>query len=553
MKFEASELQSEKSLDCDVVVIGSGAAGIPCACELIKSGKRVILLESGGLEKDAQTQSLAEGEVVDSNRHGALGQYRKRIFGGTTTVWGGRCAPFDALDFEKRDHVPNSGWPIGRKDLEPYYQAAHRYLFTGEFDYNASTAMSDGERPVIEGLGDEIWLQDQLWRFSLPANLGAEFREQLSQAPNVRVLLNANVLNLNTSEDGESIQSVDVGCLNGNRFKVTAKTVILAAGGLESVRLMLLSKGVHQSGIGNCHDLLGRYYGSHVSGDFGEVRFKPGQSNVLWEYQQTQDGVYAKRQLRIREEIQRKEGLLNLRCILTHPPFADASHGNGVLSAAYLAKRFLKGQIPPEYSKELSESGYHSLPKHTRNVILGSFGLGTFGLHWLKSRILARRKYPSISLKSRENSYTIHFDSEQMPNRESRVMLGEKLDAFGLPQLKVDWKYSSLDVDSVVRSCELLRSSLERDEVGTFKQSAEESKEMILRGFGVGSHHIGATRMSSSPREGVVDSNCQVHGVKGLYVASPSVFPTGGFANPVLTTVAIALRVADHIQSNDLS
>jgi choline dehydrogenase-like flavoprotein len=548
MKSEASKIPGGTTLDCDVVIIGSGAAGIPCACEFIKSGKRVILLESGGLEKDAQTQALAEGEVVDVHRHGALGQYRKRIFGGTTTVWGGRCAPFDAIDFEKRDYIPNSGWPIGREDLIPFYQAAHQYLFTGEFDYHAATAMADGARPVIEGLGDDVWLQDQLWRFSLPANLGVEFRERLFKAENVEVLLNANVLKLNTTSDGERIESVDVGCLNGNRFQVAAPTVILAAGGLETVRLLLLSNDVHQAGIGNQHDLVGRYYGSHVSGDFGEVRFKPGRSNILWEYQQTRDGVYAKRQLRIREEIQRKEGLLNLRCILTHPPFADASHGNGVLSAAYLAKRFLKGQIPPEYSKELSEAGYHSLPKHFRNVLLGSFGLGAFGLHWLKSRILARRKYPSISLKSRENCYTIHFDSEQMPNRESRVMLGEKRDAFGLPQLKVDWKYSALDVESVVRSCELLRLSLERYDVGVFKQSAEESREMILRGFGVGSHHIGATRMSDRPADGVVDSNCQVHGVRGLYVASPSVFPTGGFANPVLTTVAIALRVAAHIQ-----
>ena len=239
-----------------------------------------------------------------------------------------------------------------------------------------------------------------------------------------------------------------------------------------------------------------------------------------------------------------------MRCILTHPPFADASHGNGVLSAAYLAKRFLKGQIPPEYSKELSEAGYHSVPMHTKNVVLGAFSLGRFGFHWLRKRILARRKYPSISLKSSENCYTIHFDSEQMPNPESRLMLGESLDAFGQPQLKVDWKYSQQDVDSVVRSADLLRSSLEKSGSGKFKQSPEETKEMILKGFGVGSHHIGATRMSRNPANGVVDVNCEVHGVRGLYIASPSVFPTGSFANPVLTTVALALRISDRINDS---
>lgn len=547
MQIEASEISKGTELDCDVVIIGSGAAGIPCACELIASGRKVILLESGGLSANAATQELAKGEVVDAARHGPLEQYRKRVFGGTTTVWGGRCAPFDEIDFEKRGHIPHSGWPISRKDLEPFYKKSQEYLFTGEFDYEAATSMEDGNRPVVQGLSDEIWLQDRIWRFSLPANLGAENREKLTDASNVRVILNANVLKLNTDGSGAEICSVDVGCLDGNRFRVSAKTVIVAAGGLESARLLMVSNDVHKNGIGNEHDQLGRYYGSHVSGDFGEVQFSPKNSQVLWEYQQTQDGVYAKRQLRIREEVQQKEGLLNIRCILTHPPFADASHGNGVLSAAYLAKRFLKGQIPPEYSKELSEAGYHSLPMHTRNVALGCFSLAKFGLHWLKDRILARRKYPSISLKSRENCYTIHFDSEQTPNPESRVLLGDTLDAFGQPLLKVDWKYSQQDVDSVVRSAELLRASFEECGVGEFKQTPEETKEMILKGFGVGSHHIGATRMSDSPTSGVVDANCEVHGVKGLYIAAPSVFPTGSFANPVLTTVAIALRIADRV------
>ena len=135
MQIEASEISKGTELDCDVVIIGSGAAGIPCACELIASGKEVILLESGGLSANAATQELAKGEVADGSRHGPLEQYRKRVFGGTTTVWGGRCAPFDEIDFEKRGHIPHSGWPISRKDLEPFYKKSQEYLFTGEFDY----------------------------------------------------------------------------------------------------------------------------------------------------------------------------------------------------------------------------------------------------------------------------------------------------------------------------------------------------------------------------------------------------------------------------------
>jgi choline dehydrogenase-like flavoprotein len=344
---------------------------------------------------------------------------------------------------------------------------------------------------------------------------------------------------------------VEVGTLQGGRFKVRAKTVVLAAGGLEATRLLLLSNDVHQAGLGNAHDQLGRYYASHVSGDLGEVQFQPKSRRVVWEYHRARDGVYVKRHLRPSEEAQRREELLNIRCILTHPGFADAGHRNAVLSGAYLAKRFFKGLIPPEYSKEMAAPGFHNVPQHLRNIVLGLPGLVKFGSHWFLRRTIARRKYPSISLRSGSNAYTIHFDAEQSPNPDSRVLLGESLDPFGQRQIKVAWNYQQRDVDSVVRWKELLEAELEASGAGKFTQSPEECRELILRGFGVGSHHIGTTRMSETPRTGVVDRNCQVHGVRGLFVASPSVFPTGSFANPVLTTSALAIRLAAHLKSRD--
>ncbi|MCB1133180.1 MAG: GMC family oxidoreductase, partial [Verrucomicrobiae bacterium] len=315
-------------------------------------------------------------------------------------------------------------------------------------------------------------------------------------------------------------------------------------------RLLMLSNDVHPEGLGNTHDQLGRYYLSHISGDLGEVRFHPKSLPVVWQYQLSRDGVYAKRNLRIREDVQRREGLLNFRCILTHPPFADASHGSGVLSAVYLVKRFFRGQIPPEYSKELAEAGYHHVPQHLRNVILGAPGLMRFAAHWTLKRTLAHRKYPSVSLKSRSNAYTIHFDAEQTPNPESRVVLGEKTDRFGQRQLRAEWKYSPLDIDSVVRAHALLRDEIEGSGVGRRSLPNDEVPAVVKRGFAVGSHHIGTTRMSASPATGVVDKDCQVHGVNGLFLASPSVFPTASFANPVLTITAIAARIADHAKNH---
>lgn len=549
MTEDAIDIPHGTILECDVAVVGSGAAGISLACELIGSGKQVILLESGGLALESGTQDLADGEVTDSSSHGPLDRYRKRMFGGTTTVWGGRCAPFDGIDFEKRDHVPHSGWPIGPDDLAPYYKRAHDYTLTGDCDYNCASSLKDGAEPTIPGLGDDIWLQDRLWRFSLPTDYGTEFGERLRNADNVRIILHANVLKLHTEASGQRIERVEASSLKDNRFTVKAGTVILAAGGLESTRLLMVSDDVHTNGLGNAHDQLGRYYLSHISGDLGEIRFEPRDRRVIWQYQKARDGVYVKRNLRVREAVQRHEGLLNFRAILTHPPFAGADHGSGVLSAVYLVKRFFRGQIPPEYSKELASAGYHHVPQHLRNVVMGAPGLVRFGSHWFLRRTLARRKYPSVSLKSRSNAYTIHFDAEQTPNPDSRVTLSDRTDRFGFPLLKADWKWSDQDIVSVVRHHQLLRDEIESNKVGRLTLPNEEVPDVVRAGFAVGSHHIGTTRMADDPRHGVVDRNCEVHGVKGLFIAAPSSFPTASYANPVLTITALAIRIADHVKS----
>jgi choline dehydrogenase-like flavoprotein len=549
MKRDAREITTNSKIECDVLIVGGGAAGISAACELINSGLTVVLLESGGNTMDAETQKLAGGEVDNPATHGPLGQYRKRVFGGTTTVWGGRCAPFDAIDFEKRDHVPHSGWPITKSELDPYYRRAHMYTDTGNYDYECATSLADGELKTIPGLKDDVWLQDTIWRFSLPTNFATKSGKRLVAASNVTVIFKANALKILTDESGSSVTGVEASSLDGNRFEIATKTVILAAGGLESTRLLMVSNEIKKFGLGNDHDVLGRYYLSHISGDLGEIRFTPKNLPVVWQYQRAVDSVYVKRNFRIREEVQKSEHLLNFRFNLTHPPFGDPDHGSSVLSAAYLVKRFFRGKIPPEYSKELASLLYLNVPQHVRNVIFGVPSLVGFAFHWLFQRILANRKYPSVSLRSRSNTYTIHFDAEQAPNPESRVVLSNHKDCFGFPLLRTEWRSSSQDLDSIVRYHDLLREEVEESGVGELSLRKERVMEVVSKGFGVGSHHIGTTRMSDDPNFGVVDRNCEVHGVSGLFVAAPSVFPTASFANPVLTITAMAIRVADYVKS----
>ncbi|HUJ72162.1 MAG TPA: GMC family oxidoreductase [Verrucomicrobiae bacterium] len=549
MFIDAREIPPNSQLDCDVVIVGAGAGGIPLACEFANTGWNVILLEAGGKRTDRETQDLYRGEVTDPLHHGPLDHYRRRCFGGTSTVWGGRCAPFDEIDFQRRAHVPDSGWPICRSDLDPYYRRAHAYCHAGEYEYDVSSALPGKPPEMIPGLRSKDVSQDRIWRFSLPTNMAKSFGGVLEQSPRVRVLFHANCLRILTSESGTAVAALKVASLQRNEFSVRARFYVLSAGGLEVTRLLLVSDDVHRHGIGNDHDFLGRFYGSHITGELGAVTLTPRGGPLIWDYEMTRDGVYCRRTLSIRPETQRREGLMNFRCGLFPPPIADPAHRNAILSSVYLIKRFLIHRIPPEYSKDLAAmTPYKRVLEHARNVVLGAPQLAAFSFGWVNKRILSERKLPSVMLENRANVYNLHFDAEQSPNRESRVMLSEQVDALGVRRLRVDWRFREADAQSVVRSFEILRRDLHDSGVGVTHSSAEELSGALMSGSGVGSHHYGTTRMSADPKAGVVDEHCRVHGVENLFVASSSVCPTTSFANPTLTIVALNLRVADRVK-----
>ena len=262
-------------IDGEVCIVGGGAAGITLAKELSDRFSDIILLESGGINLEADTQDLYKGEILDPN-HGALEEQRQRQLGGTTNVWGGRCATFDALDFESRSYVSYSGWAISKQDLESYYQQAHDYCELGSYTYKVEEAFGP-DTPMIPGWNSEIISTDKLWLFSPPTNFKTKYRKFLTQSPQIRTYLHANCLKIITNEEGNTVDHLQCATLAQNNFTIRAKTYILATGCLEVTRLLLLSNDTHKHGIGNQHDLVGRFYMGHISGDVGQVTFTPRQ------------------------------------------------------------------------------------------------------------------------------------------------------------------------------------------------------------------------------------------------------------------------------------
>ncbi|WP_231755219.1 GMC oxidoreductase [Bordetella sp. N] len=557
MILDATAIPSGSALNADICIVGAGAAGITLALALMDSGLDVVLLESGGVLAEKDTQALYQGTVPDARMHSEPDRYRERRMGGSTTIWGGRCMPLDPIDFEQRAYIDHSGWPIGLDDLLPYYPTANHICEAGDYAYTAETAFDHPIRPMIEGFDSTSFTTNTLERFSAPTDFGRRYAERLRHG-NVRVIQHANLCRLDSGADGALADArntldgtVPVGpahvrTLSGNAFTVRARSYVLATGGLETARLLLASPGASGRGLGNANDVVGRYYMCHIAGTIGTVDLSRAAS--VWHgYEVSDEGVYCRRRLALRPEAQRRLEAGNFIARLHHPRIPDPGHGSSVLSALYLARPI----VPYEYAKRLYGDTPGSLGlwlRHLGNVVLGMPSAVAFMWHMLTQRKLADRKFPSIIVHPRNRRYSLDFHAEQEPNVDSRVTLGTDTDALGVPRVHVDWRYTPRDVATIQVALAELARELRASGVGTFEYDPAVVEMEMTRYGAYGGHHIGTARMGRDPGDSVVDTDCRVHEASNLFVASAAVFPTSGQANPTLTIVALALRLAGHLR-----
>lgn len=550
MLIDLRELAASQDWSADVCIVGAGAAGITLALQLMDSGLEVVLLESGGLKPEAMTQSLYSGSVTDAKMHSPPDTYRQRRYGGSTTIWGGRCMPFDEIDFEARDYVGHSGWPIGLDALQPYYARANQLCEAGEFAYTIESAFNKVLRPMIADFNSSHFTANTLERFSCPTDFGARYGHLLRKAQGVRVLLHANVTRIQLNPDGKQVASITASTLpqyGGKRVSINAKQFIVATGGIETARLLLANRDVHANGIGNEHDVVGRYYMCHLAGTIGTITFNRPVSQVWHGYDVSDDGVYCRRRLALHPDVQRAQRIGNFVARLHHPRITLPEHKNPVLSLLYLAKPL----IPYEYGKRLyGEEGtpISTWLKHLRNVLSGPFDAAGFAWHMLRDRKLATRKFPSIIIKPKAPLFSLDFHAEQEPNPLSRITLNNEVDAVGTNRVNVDWRYTRGDVTTVSKAIALLASDIESSGAGKFAYDPASVEFEMTRYGAYGGHHIGTARMGNDERSSVVNSDCRVHGVSNLFIAGSAVFPTSSQANPTLTIVAMACRLAEHLK-----
>ncbi|HYM32603.1 MAG TPA: GMC family oxidoreductase [Candidatus Cybelea sp.] len=527
MFLDARDLQSDAAIECDVCIMGAGAAGITLARELSSSPIKVCVLESGGFDIEEGTQALYKGEIAGTH-YPDLDVARLRMFGGSTNHWDGNCSALEDLDFGERPWVRYSGWPIEKAELDRFYPRAQAYCQLGPYRYDAAYWMDRAHAPALAL--DPARAVTAMAQLSPPTRFGDAYRDDLKSAGNVTVVLHANVIDIRTSDaDGGRIASVTVAILGGSRFSVSARHFVLALGGIENARVLLLSSSQQPAGIGNQNDQVGRYFMEHPIVD-GAV-FQPSSQRLdLRLYGELKiDGRDITAFLQLAEPALRQYGLMNVRAPLA--PKTRYQAAPGVEGYHELAEAAGGGPMPDNVWTDVAE-----VIEDIDMVVEGG-----------ARKYLDRRLFPSANDLG---YYGLDTMMEQPPDPANRVTLSQRHDAFGQRQARLEWRIDANTQENLWRCYEVIGAALGRAGVGRLRSWREHHVRLFgTKRLNYGFHHIGTTRMSANPRLGVVDADCRVHGLENLYVAGSSVFPTGGHVPPTLTIVALAIRLAEHLKS----
>ena len=543
----AKNLSDNKTFQTAVCIVGTGAAGIPLALEFEQSDIQVLLIEAGDFKEQKENQALYSGTVSDEAMHSPTDKYRLRKFGGSTTIWGGRCMPFDPIDFEARDYIPHSGWPITYQDLAPFYPKANEYLEAGYFAYDAREAFNPIAPPMFKGFNSKRFSTEGLERFSCPTDVGSRYYHRIDQAPNIHCLTDANITEIVLDKSGTKVIKLHGKTLTGKQFEIEAEQFVLAMGGIETTRLMLASNKIHSQGIGNHHDVLGRYYMCHIAGNVGNLHISGDLNDVRHGYEVSPEGIYCRRRIQLNAEQQKEHQVTNMVARLHFPKITDPSHKSGILSGLFMAKSF----VSYEYGKRLKDGEDPTVKlylQHFWNILTDPIDTIKFITHWLFKRTLAERKFPSVILPNKTNLFSLEVHAEQIPNPNSRINLIDELDALGVPKINIDWQYTQQDVDTVGKTLKLFSEEIKQSGIGEFTFNEENLEAELMRFGAYGGHHVGTTKMGHDAKNSVVNKDCKVHSIQNLYIASSSVFPTSSQANPTLTITAMALRLANHLK-----
>lgn len=513
MLSAAHELRREESvLETDLCIVGAGPAGLVLAAQCAAAGMDTSVLESGGARFEAAVQALNDADTAGT-AYGDLRRMRQRQVGGTAAAWNSavdgepaaKFLPLDPIDFTERSWVALSGWPITREDLTDHYRRAQALCGLGPWEYQAEAWRSALRAPLdLPG----PWLKSGVYQFGTASPFIEDLPRALAEAANVRLLTHATVVELVSDSAAERVRYARVACANGRHLEVRARNFVLAAGAIENARLLLASRAARAEGLGNQYGWVGRCFMEHPR-DYA-LRLLPARRAlfdelIFYDQHRAADGTPIAGRLALTEEALRTHRLTNASVTL----LPAGPRPRRLTGWRRWIGPFTVRSRPDEHGYPRGGAGWSARPDRCSA--------------WESMRLL--------------------INLEQEPHPDNRLVLTDRCDALGLPKIALHWQWRAREQAALQRLRTLISEELQCAGLGRVVQGPVQSPDPCAH------HHAGTARMHSDPRYGVVDADCRVHGMENLWVTGSAVFPTAGFANPTLTIVALALRLADRLES----
>jgi len=540
----------ETTLEAEVAIVGAGPAGITLALELADAGHRVLLIESGSNSYDAAVQSLGDASDHDA-AHVPMSLATRRQIGGASNLWGGRCVPFDPIDFRRRRITGEATWPIGYGEVAKYFERACEWCMCGRPTFDATLIPRLTGNSLVPGWPDGDVRSTSLERWSASTNFGRMYRARLASTPRVTVASSLTCTEIVTGPGGTNVEHLAARTLDGAQVTIRARRYVLACGGIESTRLLFASRGRGASAVGDHSQHLGRWYMAHVGASVAEVHLSTPAERTTYGFERDDQGIYVRRRFTFSPDYLTEHELPNVAIWLDNPEIADPSHGNAALSLVYLAllsrlsRRFVAEGIR---RRRIDTQNPGSIWLHLGNIVRNLPRAVEFSLMLGLERLLRRsHKIPGVFVPSASNVYRIYYHAEHLPHADSRIAPTRQLDSLGMPRVQTRLLFTDDDIRAAIRVHEHFDRYLRRHRLGYLKYLYEDLEGGFREQLRDGYHQAGTTRMSTRPEDGVLDPDLAVHGFDDLFVASSSAFVTSGQANPTFMIVVFALRLADHL------
>ncbi|MDR7145316.1 GMC oxidoreductase [Rhizobium sp. BE258] len=522
----------------DAVIVGAGPVGLTLASEIRREDRRVLVIESGGLQPTATARALSEALVLDPTIHDDVRICVSRQYGGTSNLWTGRCLPYDRIDFEPR--FDNAVWPIAFEDIENYYSKALAYANCGSGFYDEAE----------DSISDTRFAINHIERYCRDPKIFRARRKAIEADPNISIILNTTVVDFALDEGGV-VTHIIARHKNGLSYRFSCKAVVLASGGLEAARLLLSMRRRRADLFGGKDGPLGRYYMGHLFGHLAELTFATDEMAKLFDYRLDGTDAYIRRRIVASDRLLEKGGLPNIAFWPDVPTLSDPRHESAFLSAAYLALSVgpLGRRLTPEVIRRHHAGKLNDLSGHLRNVARDPCDIARQLPVYLKNRYARRLKKPGFFVLNSQRTYRLAYHAEHYPDASSRVTLSDTVDASFLPRLSIDLKIPENNLAAVVRAHRVLVDWLENAGIGrlAFGGNDDLALSRLVNRARHGTHQIGITRMGSNRQDGVVDRNLKIFDLQNAYIASSSVFVTSSQANPTLTAMAFAVRLSEHL------